>query len=151
MSESNKAKAPPSLELGSFIADPKSDVKTAPADVFIEDSVSAFKARDHFISSEEVLSASLAQFTNHSFHKDQKLSPAQQTINLANFQYLMSSSALRVTASPNLSESEFRKKREELSALYAAFALKQANLAEKKRKKVWQRISEFLKSIFLKD
>lgn len=120
--------------------------------LYVNEQASPSVGADQFISGEDVLAASLALFTPETAQKEQsQASPAEKTLELARLDYLLGLSSSKVTAKTESSSAESKKRQDEFANLYAAYASEQARLEKiKKSKNIWKRISEFLKSIFLK-
>jgi len=121
--------------------------------VYLKDQTSPFVGADSFVSGEEVLAASLALFEPETSQREEgKMSPAQKTLELDRLDYLLGLSTTRVNSKNEGASAELQKQRDEFTALYAAHASEQARLErEKKKRKFWRKVSEFLKSVFLKD
>lgn len=120
--------------------------------VYLKDQTSPLVAPDTFVSGEEVLAASLALFAPEPSQKERKeISAAQKTLESDRLDYLLGLSHSRIAAKSESNSAELHKKQEEFSSLYAAHAAELARLEKQKKKKGWKRISEFLKSVFLKD
>lgn len=119
---------------------------------YIQDQTSQRVAADTFVSGEEVLAASLALFELESKPRtENQISPAQKTLEMDRLDYLLGLSSSRVVGKKEGASTELQKYRDEFANLYAAYASEQARLEKiKKSKNIWKRISEFLKSIFLK-
>ncbi len=121
--------------------------------IYIKDQTSPMVGQDSFVSGEDVLAASLALFAPEPLQKEQsQLSTAQKTMEMARLDYLLGLSSSRIVSKNENNSAEFQKKQEEFASLYAAHAAELARLEKekKKKKKGWERISEFLKSIFLR-
>jgi len=102
---------------------------------------------DHFVSGEEVLEASLAFFSSEP-RKPDGLSPSQKTLELAQLNYLLGVSSTKPAPTAQNPNTDLQQYREDFASLYAAHAIEQAKLEKKKKKSLFKRISEFLKSIF---
>lgn len=127
----------------------------APHDTFTLDQTSPSIRADSFVSGEEVLAASLALFAPEPKQtEDVKISSAKKTLELYYLEHLSGSNSSRITAKSESGPSQFQRKSEEHSFLYAAYASSQAQLkkdSKRKKKNLWQKISGFLKSVFLMD
>ncbi|GEM_PF-3958160 len=129
--------------------EPQNPPQLPSVDVFVLDS-SPLVGSDHFVSGEEVLAASLALFTPEQKQiENSQRNPAHQTMELTHLNYLLDSSS-RIIGKTDSNSAELQHQKEEYTALYAAYASHQAQIEKekKKKKKGWERISEFLKSIF---
>ncbi len=125
--------------------------KLASQSMYIKDQTSPLVGPDSFVSGEEVLAASLALFEADPAEREKnKLNPAQKTLEMARLDYLLGLSSSRVVAKSESNSAELQKRQEEFVSLYAAHAAELARLEKEKKKKGWKRISEFLKSVFLK-
>lgn len=127
----------------------------APRDTFMLDQTSPSICADSFVSGEEVLAASLALFAPEPKQtEDVKISSAKKTLELYYLEHLSGSNTSRIVSSAESGPSQFQRKSEEHSFLYAAYASSQAQLkkeSKRKKKNLWEKISSFFKSIFLMD